>query len=421
MQCCLRAWGGAWFLFLCVVVSLGPAPPCEAKATSLLRLTFHREVVNLEGFAGRLTPFPPEGLKNGPVAEGDLWFGSILRRLPDDDPTSREHDAFFAVQFQGLSPVRAWCDTNLDGDLSNDALIPLSVFPGKKPARSFLSDLRWTASRSGKKFQVDRLVRVILEFPDSTMAPRSYRTQDVYGMLGKVDVEGVPRLALLFDGNHDGIYGRGGSDGVFLDLDGDRHFNIDIMSPDFAPFALPVSLGRTRYDVIGVDETGSEVDLRAAGPSTPIPPPSVGKPVHEFPYVDTTGRHWALADLRGRAVVVYFWSSWCGGCNRHANALRELYERYKDSGVEILGVSYDTNRKEMDRFRKEHRHVWPTSFSGGYASDDPTGRAFREDGSGMFYLIGSDGRLVAKTSAIDELELHLSKLVTTGPSIRSER
>ena len=73
------------------------------------------------------------------------------------------------------------------------------------------------------------------------------------------------------------------------------------------------------------------------------------------------------------------------------------------------------------RFRKEHRHVWPTSFSGGYASDDPTGRAFREDGSGMFYLIGSDGRLVAKTSAIDELELHLSKLVTTGPSIRSER
>src|SRR2546430_826563 len=166
MQCCLRAWGGAWFLFLCAVVSLGPAPPCEAKATSLLRLTFHREVVNLEGFAGRLTPFPPEGLKNGPVAEGDLWFGSILRRLPDDDPTSREHDAFFAVQFQGLSPVRAWCDTNLDGDLSNDALIPLSVFPDKKPARSFLSDLRWTAARSGKKFQADRLVRVILEFPD---------------------------------------------------------------------------------------------------------------------------------------------------------------------------------------------------------------------------------------------------------------
>lgn len=49
----------------------------------------------------------------------------------------------------------------------------------------------------------------------------------------------------------------------------------------------------------------------------------------------------ALADLRGRVVLLNIWATWCPPCVREMPALQRLYERYKERGLEVVAVSVD--------------------------------------------------------------------------------
>ncbi len=51
------------------------------------------------------------------------------------------------------------------------------------------------------------------------------------------------------------------------------------------------------------------------------------------------GKQLALADYRGKFVVVNIWGSWCGPCRVEAPALQETYEQYQSKGVQFLGIN----------------------------------------------------------------------------------
>ena len=52
----------------------------------------------------------------------------------------------------------------------------------------------------------------------------------------------------------------------------------------------------------------------------------------------------SLSDFRGKVLLVDFWASWCGPCRRENPHVKKLYEKYKDQGFEILGVSLDRTK-----------------------------------------------------------------------------
>jgi thiol-disulfide isomerase/thioredoxin len=55
-------------------------------------------------------------------------------------------------------------------------------------------------------------------------------------------------------------------------------------------------------------------------------------------WLNTTGEV-SLAKLRGKIVVVEFWATWCPPCRESIPHLNTLYNRYKDKGVVVLGLS----------------------------------------------------------------------------------
>jgi peroxiredoxin Q/BCP len=71
---------------------------------------------------------------------------------------------------------------------------------------------------------------------------------------------------------------------------------------------------------------------------------NIGDPAPEFTVKDDTGKDWKSSDHFGKKlVVVYFYpADMTGGCTKQACAFRDDFEKLKDAGVEVIGVSGDS-------------------------------------------------------------------------------
>jgi peroxiredoxin len=77
-----------------------------------------------------------------------------------------------------------------------------------------------------------------------------------------------------------------------------------------------------------------------------------------FTLTDIDGRPVRLADLRGRAVWLNFWASWCPPCQSETPILREMDQRFRDRGLTLIGVqvqqTVDDGRAYADRYGLEY-------------------------------------------------------------------
>ncbi|MBI3886351.1 MAG: TlpA family protein disulfide reductase [Opitutae bacterium] len=105
------------------------------------------------------------------------------------------------------------------------------------------------------------------------------------------------------------------------------------------------------------------------------------------------GRRVDLAALRGKVVVVDFWATWCGPCVEDLPELLALYREFHPRGVEVVGVSLDTERKKLGDFVKARGMDWPQFFDGG-GWDNKLARRFQIGSIPALWVVGKDGRLI---------------------------
>jgi len=84
-----------------------------------------------------------------------------------------------------------------------------------------------------------------------------------------------------------------------------------------------------------------------------IQSPLVAKDAPSFTLALVDGGTLALKDLRGKAVLVNFWASWCVPCRAEAGALESAWQKYKDRGVVFLGVNIQDKEEDARAFMKE--------------------------------------------------------------------
>ena len=79
---------------------------------------------------------------------------------------------------------------------------------------------------------------------------------------------------------------------------------------------------------------GSRVE-EAAGPGCNVD----AKPANmSFTLKNTKGDPLRLADYKGKVLFLNFWATWCVPCKVEIPVLIELQDRYRDQGLEVVGV-----------------------------------------------------------------------------------
>jgi cytochrome c biogenesis protein CcmG, thiol:disulfide interchange protein DsbE len=127
-----------------------------------------------------------------------------------------------------------------------------------------------------------------------------------------------------------------------------------------------------------------------------IPTATVGKPAAPFVAQDLNGNTVSSEELRGKVVVLNFWSTWCGPCKFEHPVLQREPQRYPD--VVFLGALYDDDPEMARRFLASAPGGRPQALPYPTVAD-PDGRMAIDYGvSGVpeTYFINRDGRIVHK-------------------------
>ncbi len=82
-------------------------------------------------------------------------------------------------------------------------------------------------------------------------------------------------------------------------------------------------------------------------------------PAPDFCLKDLNGRKVSLADLKGRAVVLNFWSTTCPPCVAEIPALNALYHNLAGSGLVVLGIALDPSDKPVRELARRQRIEYP--------------------------------------------------------------
>jgi peroxiredoxin len=117
----------------------------------------------------------------------------------------------------------------------------------------------------------------------------------------------------------------------------------------------------------------------------------------------------SLESLRGKVVLLDFWASWCGPCRRENPNVVKLYEKYKEKGFEILGVSLDKTKDRWVKAIADDNLTWlHISDLKGWQSK--YGRLYGVSSIPQTVLLDEEGKIIARNLRGAALEKKLAEI-----------
>ena len=118
-----------------------------------------------------------------------------------------------------------------------------------------------------------------------------------------------------------------------------------------------------------------------------------------FTLKDMNGKSVRLEDFKGKALLVNFWATWCGPCILETPELVDLQAKYKDRGLQIIGISIDDTAEQIQAFAKEYKVNYPLLV--GVDHDDLVEAFQLPAGIPFTVFIRADGTILDRVQGIN--------------------
>jgi peroxiredoxin len=145
--------------------------------------------------------------------------------------------------------------------------------------------------------------------------------------------------------------------------------------------------------------------------NSPATSTAVGAMAPELAFENPDGKIMKLSDLKGKVVLLDFWAAWCRPCRMENPNVVAAYKKYNSKGFEVFSVSLDRDKASWVKAIEADGLIWPNHVSDlGYWQSQGA-KIYGVNSIPATFLIGKDGRIIAKTLRGAALEIALKELL----------
>ena len=115
---------------------------------------------------------------------------------------------------------------------------------------------------------------------------------------------------------------------------------------------------RSMYATLGEGAKGSQYGRIIKERIKRLEKTEGGAQAPDFTLTDPQGNAVTMSSVKGKIKIIDFWASWCGPCRLNNPSLRKLYDELHPLGLEIIGVSLDTNKAAWEKAIEKDGLTW---------------------------------------------------------------
>ncbi|QLG46991.1 TlpA disulfide reductase family protein [Costertonia aggregata] len=137
---------------------------------------------------------------------------------------------------------------------------------------------------------------------------------------------------------------------------------------------------------------------------------NIGAKAPNFTAPTPSGEEIALNEVMGKATIIDFWAAWCKPCRAENPNIVNIYNKYHEKGLNIIGVSLDRTaeawKKAIEEDGLEWNHVSHVEYF-----NDPIAKLYNVQAIPAAFILDENGVIVAKNLRGQELEGKIAEML----------